>query len=94
MKYLVFDAGPIISLSMNGLLYVLRPLKDGFDGEFIITPQVRRELIDRPIKDRKFKLEAIKVRRLLEEGVLKLSTDIVSSNKLEKETQSCLGKVN
>ena len=32
MKTLVFDAGPIISMTMNNLLWLLKPLKKQFDG--------------------------------------------------------------
>ena len=32
MKYLIFDAGPIISLTMNGMLPIIEKLKGVFDG--------------------------------------------------------------
>ena len=54
MKYLIFDAGPIISLTMNGLLPILEKLKKVFDGEFILTPSVKSEVIDRPMRIKKY----------------------------------------
>src|SRR3989344_5329454 len=36
MKYLIFDAGPLINFSMNGLLPMLEKLKKEFKGQFII----------------------------------------------------------
>jgi len=79
---------------MSGMLSVLETLKKSFDGEFVITPQVRREIIDQPKKIKKFKLEAIQVENLFEKGVLKLSSEFVSNNKVEKETQRLLKLTN
>ena len=94
MKYLIFDAGPIISLTMNGLLPVLEKLKKEFDGEFILTPAVKKEVIDKPLKIKKFKLEALQVRELLKKGVFTPSSKIISNQKLHKESSSILKKVN
>jgi len=94
MKYIIFDAGPIISLAMNGLLPVLEKLKNNFDGEFILTPVVRKEVIDKPMKIKRFKLEAIKVQSLLNRGVFKMAEDIVSHTELTKETNRIMKLVN
>ena len=45
-KYLIFDSGPLINFAMNGILHVLERLKKEFDGEFIITKEVKKEIID------------------------------------------------
>jgi predicted nucleic acid-binding protein len=90
MKFLILDAGPIISLTMNGMLKVLERLKDRFDGEFIITPQVKREVIDKPMKIKKYKFEALQVQDLLDRGVLKLSSEFISNSKLDAETARML----
>ncbi|MCK5449618.1 hypothetical protein KAI32_02030 [Candidatus Pacearchaeota archaeon] len=90
MKYLIFDAGPIISLTMNGMLYLVENLKEGFDGEFILTPQVKREVVDRPMKIKKYKLEAIQVNDMIERGVFKMSSEIVSNQKLDVEVKRIL----
>ncbi|KHO51294.1 MAG: hypothetical protein QT04_C0044G0003 [archaeon GW2011_AR11] len=58
MKALVFDSGPIISLTLNGLLWMLRPLKQRFKGDFCITKAVYGEIISYPLHTKKFKLEA------------------------------------
>jgi len=94
MKYLIFDAGPIISLSMAGILPVLEKLKKEFSGEFILTPSVKEELIDRPIKIKKYKLEALKVKNLISNGVFKMSNEFIPRSKLETETKNILKKVN
>lgn len=94
MKYLIFDAGPIISLTMNGMLPLIEKLKSVFDGEFILTPQVKHEVVDRPIKIKKYKLEAIRVRDMIERGVFKMSGDFVPDNKLDKEIKRLIKVTN
>lgn len=94
MKYLIFDAGPIISLTMNGMLPIIEKLKGVFDGEFILTPHVKNEVIDRPMKIKKFKLEAIQVKDMVERGVFKMSTKIISNQKLDVEIKQILKTTN
>ncbi len=94
-KFLIFDAGPLISLTMNGLLNILEKLKEKHENiEFILTPQVRREVIDKPIKIKKYMLEAVKISELLEKGVLKDSKDFLDNNQLAKETQRIINLSN
>ncbi len=94
MKYLIFDAGPIISLTMNGMLPIIEKLKGVFDGEFILTPYVRNEVVDRPMKIKKFKLEAIQVNDMIERGIFKLSTEIIPNQKLDIEIKQILKTTN
>lgn len=72
MKRLVFDSGPVISLTTNNLLWLLEPLRDRFGGVFSITEAVHGELVDRPLETRRFKFEALQVEELVETGVLEL----------------------
>jgi hypothetical protein len=87
MKYLIFDAGPIISLTLNGMLPVLEKLKENFDGEFIITPRVKNEIVDKPLKVKKYKLEAIQVQELIRRKILKMSTEFIPQSKMDKEVR-------
>jgi len=87
MKYLIFDAGPIISMTMNGMLPIIEKLKGVFDGEFVLTPAVKHEVVDRPMKIKKFKLEALQVQDMISRGVFKMSGDIIPDQKLDKETK-------
>ena len=82
MKKLVFDAGPIISLTTNNLLWVLQPLKKKFEGEFYIPECVKKELIERPLATKKFKFEALQVEAQVEAGVIKT----VSHEAIAKQT--------
>jgi predicted nucleic acid-binding protein len=93
-KFIVFDAGPLISMAMSGTLEVLEKLKEKFDGEFVLTPQVKEEVIDKPSIVKKYELEAVKIRNLLEKKVLKPSSDFVSTQKLEQETKKMLKNAN
>jgi hypothetical protein len=80
MKGLVFDAGPIISLTLNNLLWLLEPLKSRFGGIFYITPEVYRELIDRPLSTHKYKFEALQILPLISKGIL----TVAEGPKIEK----------
>ena len=95
MKILIFDSGPLINLSMNGLLYILEALKKEFNGKFIITEQVKYEVIDRPIKVPKFELGALQIKELISSNILELPSSIgIGSDIIKKETQFLMKKAN
>lgn len=73
MKYLIFDSGPLINFSMNGLLHLIEGLKKDFKGDFLITKEVKKEVIDRPLTIKRFELGAIRLNSLLKKGVFKLA---------------------
>ena len=68
----MFDTGPIISLAMNNLLWLVEPMRTHFGGEFYITPAVYRELIETPLKTKKFKFEAFQILKLINKGFIKV----------------------
>ena len=72
MKAIVFDTGPVISLALNNLLGILAKLKKKYKGEFYISNAVKNELIDRPLKTKKFKFEALQVLKIINENTLTL----------------------
>jgi len=72
MKVLIFDTGTLITLSMNGLLYLLEEMKKTCDCKFLITKEVKYEVLDRPIGIKRFELGALRVQALIEKGVLEL----------------------
>ena len=72
MKALIFDSGALISLTMAGLIPELEGLKKSFSGKFVITRQVKKELVDKPMTIKRFELEAIKIQHLIDDGVLEL----------------------
>ncbi len=71
-KIVVFDSGPIISLTTNNLLFILALLKKNFKGRFCITEEVKNELVTKPLTIKKFEFEALQVMRLIEEGTLEV----------------------
>ncbi len=90
MKALVFDAGPIISLTTNNLLWLLAELKEKFGGEFYIGSAVKQELVDRPLKGKKFKFEAFQVQHLIDTGVLK----VIDSDKVRQKAKELMDVAN
>jgi len=73
MKYLIFDSGPLINFAMNGSLDILEKLKKEFDGDFLITKEVKQEIIDTPLTIKRFELEALQLKSLYDRGIIKLA---------------------
>lgn len=90
MKALIFDSSAIISLALNDLLFILKPLKNIFGGEFYITEQIKYELIDYSLTIKKFKLEALMIKKLIDEGIIKIKSDSF----IEKQTKMFLNIAN
>ena len=70
MKSLVFDTSSVVTIVTNDLLWVLKSLKEKFNGEFYIPTSVKYELVDKPLKTKLFKLEAIMVDKAILDGEL------------------------
>ncbi|NTV24310.1 MAG: hypothetical protein HGA85_08150 [Nanoarchaeota archaeon] len=71
MRSIVFDSGPLISFATNNMLWLLPLMKERFQGEFIIPPAVKQEIVDRPLGSKKFKYEALQILAMLEQGIIK-----------------------
>ena len=90
-KALIFDSGVLISFSMNGITDIIKRLKGIFPGKFLITSEVKREIIDVPLRIKKFELEALKIKALLDEGVLELPSSLgIKDSEIEKEDNEML----
>ncbi|MFH1972186.1 MAG: hypothetical protein ABIJ18_01780 [archaeon] len=87
MKSLIFDSSTIITLAMNNLLWILEPLKKQFRGEFYISQSVKKEIIDTPLKSKKFKLEAMQVLSMIDNGILSIYDDSKYSNEVKELTK-------
>ncbi len=95
MKALIFDSGPLINLSMNGLLDIVGRLRKVFQGKFLITYPVKLETIDRPMKVQKFELGALRVQMLLEQHILELPESLeIKRQELDQLTNQLLEKAN
>ncbi len=94
-KYLIFDAGPLINFAMNGLLPVFKKLKKEFDGEFLITKEVKREIIDYPQTLKRFELESLQLEELFNEKIIK-HADITEKqvDELRNKREEIMSKAN
>ena len=89
-KALIFDSSSIITLALNDLLYILEPLKKLFGGEFYITENIRVELIDRSSEIRRFMLESLMIKKLIDQDTLK----VVPSKDLKAEQEKIMNTAN
>ena len=89
-KALIFDSSSIITLALNNMLNVLPRLKEAFGGKFLITPQVKNEIVDYPLNEKRFELEALLISNLIEKGILEIS----SPADLKKETKTAMDIAN
>ncbi len=74
-RTLVFDTGPLISLTTNNLLSTLERLKEHYSGRFVIAESVKDELVDQPLRTKRFMFEAMQIQRLISTGVLEVVED-------------------
>ena len=94
-KAIIFDAGTIINFAMNGLLEEFRGLKKIFNGKFLITQEVKKEIIDKPLTIKRFMLEALKIKELLDEKILEMPFDIgIDDNEVAKITEEVKNSAN
>ena len=89
-KSIFFDAGPVISLATNNLLWILEKLKSKYRGSFYFSGAVKEELIDVPYKSKKFKFEAIQIMKAVENGTFR----IVPEEKTKDLTSELLNLAN
>ena len=95
MKIIIFDAGVIINFAMNGLLEEFRGLKKIFGGKFLITKEVSDEIISKPMTIKRFKLEALKIKNLLDEKILEMPSAVgIEDAKISKMTNEIKNKAN
>ncbi len=80
---------------MNGLLPELIKLKESFDGKFIITKEVKYEIIDRPIMIKRFELEALKLQELINESILEFPESLgIKEDQITKQTNDLINIAN
>lgn len=79
-KTLILDAGPVINFALNNLLWVYEKLKKEYDVRFLLPNNVFYEVVEKPLKTRKYKLEALEVSRMISLGVF----EVIQNSPLEK----------
>ena len=88
MKVLIFDSGPLINFSMNGLLYVIENLEKNFQGKFIIPDEVKYEVCERPLKVKRFQLGAMRIQKLIDSKILESPSAVgIRQETIGKETK-------
>lgn len=90
MKTIIMDSGPVITLALNNLIWLLEKVKNDYKINFSITEPVKKELIDNPLTTKRFKFEALQVMNLIDKGVV----GIISDEKVEKQTRALLELAN
>jgi len=94
-KIIIFDASTLITLAMNGLLPELKELKRIFKGKFIITKDVKREIVDKPLTIKRFELEALKLKQLLDEKILEMPLSVgIDDKEISKKINEILDVAN
>ena len=86
-KAILVDAGPIITLALSQLLWVLKPLKEKTGVTLYITPAVYTELVEKPQTIKRFQFEALHVQKLIREGILTLYEKRISKQTTDKLTR-------
>ncbi|MFT4309366.1 MAG: hypothetical protein ACMXYL_02685 [Candidatus Woesearchaeota archaeon] len=87
---LIFDTGPIITFAITSILPNIMGLKEYYNGDFIIPKSVEKELIDRPLATKKFRLEALQVLHQIQGGAFK----VYDSRRVQKLTREIMGIAN
>ena len=94
-KAIVFDSGALISFSLNGITEIIEDLKKNFKGKFLITSEIKREIIDFPLKVKRFELEALKLKNLFDRGILESPSSIgIKDNEIFQKTNEILDLAN
>jgi len=94
-KAIIFDSGIMITFSMNSMLNLFRDLKKNFGGRFLITRDVEREIITKPMGIKKYKFGAMRIKRLIDEGVLEFPDSVgISKEEIALKSKEYLKKAN
>lgn len=76
MNRIACDSSSLISMSDNRLLWLLRRLT----AEFVVPAEVRREIVDRPLKDPRFQQKAARIQQAILDGSIRVIEDRAVSN--------------
>lgn len=95
MKAIIFDSSTLINFAINGLLQEFRELRKLFDGKFLITGEIVGEIIDKPMKIKRFELEALKLKELITDKVVEMPSSLgIDENKISRMTAEIMNLAN
>ncbi|HZX33812.1 MAG TPA: hypothetical protein VFF09_00365 [archaeon] len=85
MKNIAIDSSSLITISDSCLIRILKHLSDSEGISFIIPQSVYYESVEKPLKIKKFELNAVRIRDAVEDGYLKVAktTQTVRQKMLE-----------
>jgi hypothetical protein len=90
-KVIIFDSSTLINFAINGLLQELRELKKLFNGKFLITREIVEEIVDKPMKIKRFELEALKLQELIADKIVELPSSLeINESKISKGTNEIM----
>jgi len=90
-KAIILDSGTIINFSLNSLLDLLEDLEKAFHGKFLITEDIRFEVVKRPLKIKKFELGALRIQQLLKKKIIHLPSYLgIDHKQIESRTRELL----
>ncbi|MEK6906145.1 MAG: hypothetical protein AABW81_00825 [Nanoarchaeota archaeon] len=90
-KAIIFDSSTLISFAMNSLFEEFKRLKKIFNGKFLITKEVKEEIIDKPLNIKRFELEALKIKQLLDEGILEMPDSLgIKNDEISRQTRDII----
>ena len=87
----VIDTGTMITLSSTCLMNVFRAFVKANNIELNISKAVARESVWRPIENRRFALNAARIKKIMNDGTVKI---IPQTKELENETSKILNAAN
>jgi len=94
-KAIIFDSSTLINFAINGLLQELGELKKLFDGKFLITSEIVGEIVDKPMRIKRFELEALKIKELITDKILEMPSSLgIEENKISKMTNEIMNIAN
>ena len=91
---IIFDSSTLINFVLNGLITEFKELKNYFNGKFIITREVMQEVITKPMDLKRFKLEALKIKQLVDDKILEtpsslgIKDDDISKRMMQLKTKA------
>jgi len=88
---MVFDASALISVSQTCLIKILGSLQKELDAEFFIPQTVFEEAVQRPIQIKRFELNAIRIKKAIEDNWFKVvsSKDGQLFGQIEEIANNC-----
>lgn len=89
MKRFAVDSSSLISLSGNCLIRIMRNLAEGAGIELLIARSVYQESVERPLKIRRFELNAIRIKDAVDSGYLKVWGESPELAKITGEMEGC-----